>query len=163
MRGTVKVEVTNVDEPGTVTLSAVQPQSALSFNATLTDLDGATSNPKWQWAKAGSRNGSYGNITGATSSMYTPKDADIGSWLRATVTYTDLAGFRQDRHDEVDVLRAAVSGRSANNAPEFAADQDPVIETGAPARTRVERCRRTAPRAPSSATRLRPRTTTATT
>ena len=121
----VKVEVTNVDEAGTVTLSAVQPQSTVSFNATLEDLDGATSNPKWQWAKAGSRNGSYGNITGATSSMYIPKDADIGSWLRATVTYTDPedSGKTAMMKSMYSVQRI----RGDNNAPEFAADQDPVM------------------------------------
>ena len=36
---TVMVEVTNVDEPGTVTLSALRPQSAIMFTATLTDPD----------------------------------------------------------------------------------------------------------------------------
>ena len=120
----VMVEVTNVEEAGTVTLSAVQPQSAVSFNATLTDLDGDTSNPKWQWAKAGSKNGSYGNITGATSDMYTPKDADIGSWLRATVTYTDPqdSGKTAMMKSMYSVQRI----RGDNSAPEFAEDQDPV-------------------------------------
>ena len=37
----VTVEVTNVDEMGTVTLSALRPQSQTMFNATLTDPDGA--------------------------------------------------------------------------------------------------------------------------
>ena len=35
----VTVEVTNVDEPGMVTLSALRPQSAVPFTATLTDPD----------------------------------------------------------------------------------------------------------------------------
>ena len=35
----VMVEVTNVEEPGKVTLSALQPQSATPFTATLTDPD----------------------------------------------------------------------------------------------------------------------------
>ena len=123
----VKVEVTNVDEVGTVTLSAVQPQSTISFMATLEDLDGTTSNPKWQWAKAGSRNGSYSDIAGATSDMYIPKDPDIGSWLRATVTYTD-----PEDSGKTAMMKSmySVQGiRGDNNAPEFAADQDP-FETG---------------------------------
>ena len=36
----VMVEVTNVEEPGKVTLSALRPQSATLFTATLTDPDG---------------------------------------------------------------------------------------------------------------------------
>ena len=36
----VTVEVTNVDEPGVVTLSALRPQSQTMFNATHTDPDG---------------------------------------------------------------------------------------------------------------------------
>ena len=39
-RETVKVEVTNVDEAGTVKLSALQPAPGVPFTATLTDIDG---------------------------------------------------------------------------------------------------------------------------
>ena len=144
------VEVTNVDEPGTVMLSAVQPRSSVPITATLEDLDGATSNPKWQWAKAGSRNGSYGNITGATGDMYTPKDADIDSWLRATVTYTDLQDSGKTAMMKSMYSVQRVPG--VNRAPEFAADQDPHHGRGT-RWTRVERWGRTAPWAPSSATR----------
>ena len=57
----VMVEVTNVEEPGKVTLSALRPQSATRFTATLTDPDGPTgpitTGVTWQWAKAGSKTG----------------------------------------------------------------------------------------------------------
>ena len=36
----VTVEVTNVDEPGTITLSALQPQSQTEFTAKHADPDG---------------------------------------------------------------------------------------------------------------------------
>ena len=52
-------------------------------------LDGAVSDPRWQWASASSKNGTYRDIDKAVSEMYTPKDADSGSYLRATVTYED--------------------------------------------------------------------------
>ena len=55
----VTVEVTNVEEPGTVTLSALRPQSATLFTASLTDPDGSITGATWQWAKAGSKSGSY--------------------------------------------------------------------------------------------------------
>ena len=52
----VKVEVTNVDEAGTVKLSALQPASGVDFTATLTDIDsgskGLTSIATWQWARS---------------------------------------------------------------------------------------------------------------
>ena len=38
----MKVEVTNVDEDGTVELSALQPAPSVAFTATLTDLDNGT-------------------------------------------------------------------------------------------------------------------------
>ena len=38
-RKAVKVEVTNVDEDGTVKLSALQPAPSVPFTATLTDID----------------------------------------------------------------------------------------------------------------------------
>ena len=120
---TVTVNVTNVDEDGTVELSALRPQSAIAFTATLDDPDGATSNAKWQWSKSSSKNGAYSAIDKATSATYTPKDGDIGSYLRATVTYTDPEDEGKTAKMESDFTVQAVRG--SNTAPEFAADQDP--------------------------------------
>ena len=125
---TVMVKVTNVDEDGKVTLSARRPQSATAFTAMIADPDNpdtAVTDEKWQWAKAGSENGSYGNITSATSATYTPTDADIGSYLRATVTYEDAEG---EGKSAVMKAELPVQGlRGSNNAPKFAADQDPTM------------------------------------
>ena len=46
----VEVKVTNVDEDGTVTLSAVQPRVGVSLTASLTDIDGPVTGVKWQWS-----------------------------------------------------------------------------------------------------------------
>ena len=56
--------VTNVDEPGVVTLSARQPMPGVVLTATLTDPDGATSNPEWQWQKGSSNipNADHGDL-----------------------------------------------------------------------------------------------------
>ena len=43
----VMVEVTNVDEDGTVTLSARRPLVGIAFTAELTDPDGAATNRQW--------------------------------------------------------------------------------------------------------------------
>ena len=121
----VMVKVTNVDEDGMVTLSARRPQSTIAFTAVINDPDTGVSDEKWQWAKAGSLNGSYRNITGATSATYTPTDADLGSYLRATVTYEDV---EDEGKSAMMKSEFPVQGiRGANNAPEFAADQDPIM------------------------------------
>ncbi len=122
---TVMVKVTNVDEDGKVTLSARRPQSATAFTAMITDPDGGVADAKWQWAKAGSMNGSYSNIANATSETYTPMDADINSYLRATVMYEDNEGEDKSAMMKSDFQVQARRGQ--NDAPEFADDQDPVM------------------------------------
>ena len=119
----VTVEVTNVDEPGTVTLSALQPQAGTVLTATHSDPDGTISDLKWQWAKSMTMDGAYEDIDKATSSTYTPKDADIDYYLQVTASYTDAEG-----EGKTAMGTSAYAGqgvRSNNNAPEFAADQAP--------------------------------------
>ena len=131
----VVVEVTNVEEAGTVTLSALRPQSATMFTATLTDPDNIrtdnatgeiTTGVTWQWAKASSRNGVYSDIEDAESGTYTPVDGDIGSYLRATASYTDEEGSDKSAKEMSEYAVQAVRG--SNTAPEFADDQDPNVD-----------------------------------
>ena len=62
----VTVTVTNVEEDGTVTLSTLQPRIGTALTATLTDIDGAVSDVKWQWAKTDlSVFGTYVDIEGS--------------------------------------------------------------------------------------------------
>ena len=65
-RKAVMVEVTNVDEDGTVELSALQPAPSVAFTATLTDIDNPGADPataingladltgsaEWQWSRS---------------------------------------------------------------------------------------------------------------
>ena len=81
------------------------------------------SNAKWQWSKSSSKNGAYRPIDKATSATYMPKDGDIGSYLRATVTYTDPEG--EDKTAKMESAFTVQGVRGSNMAPEFAADQDP--------------------------------------
>ena len=83
------------------------------------------SDAKWQWAKASSKNGPYRDIDKATSATYTPKDADSGSYLRATVTYEDDEGEGKSAMMVSEFQSQRITG--GNNAPEFADDQDPVM------------------------------------
>ena len=120
---TVTVEVTNVDEAGKVTLSARRPQTDTEFTAGITDPDRGVVDVKWQWAKAGSKNGTYRDIDDATSEDYTPEDADAGSYLRATATYEDDEGEGKTAMMVSEFPSQRITG--GNEAPEFAAVQDP--------------------------------------
>ena len=122
----VVVEVTNVDEAGKVTLSALQPQSAVAFTASHSDPDVGISDLKWQWAKAGSKNGAYADIDKEITDAYTPVDGDIGSYLRATASYTDKEGSGKSAMVVSEYAVTAVRG--SNTAPKFADDQDPVMD-----------------------------------
>ena len=122
----VEVMVTDVDEPGTVTLSALQPQAGTKLTATDSDPDGDTSNVEWQWAKSMTMDGTYEDIDKAISSAYIPKDADIDYYLQVTASYTDPEG---EGKTAMGTSANAVQGlRSGNNAPKFADDQDPVVD-----------------------------------
>ena len=90
---TVSILVTNVEEPGVVTLSAEEPEVGVPLIATLEDGDGNISGAVWRWAR--SENGRTGwiFISGAVSSSYTPVDADGDFFLWASaVSYTDNRG-----------------------------------------------------------------------
>ena len=91
----VVITVTNVEEDGTVTLSAVQPKAGVALTASVTDLDGGVTDEEWQWSWAVAANAQHDDFTeidDADSATYTPTDGDVGRFLRATATYTDNKG-----------------------------------------------------------------------
>ena len=90
---TVTINVTNVDEDGTVTLSSANPRVGTALTARLTDRDGvAAGSVTWQWASSNAMNGAYTNIPGAMSDSYMPVAGDEDDYLRATASYTDGYG-----------------------------------------------------------------------
>ncbi len=99
----VTVNVTNVDEPGTVTLSRVQPQVGTSISASVTDLDGRPSGITWKWATSTTQGTPGPFIQGRTSSSYTPVAGDLGSnnvYLWAFASYTDPQGSGKSARTE---------------------------------------------------------------
>ena len=130
----VTVEVTNVEEGGSMRLSAVQPQAGASFyvidevgtTATVTDIkdgDEITSSIKWQWSKSTSKTTGFADIDKATEADYTPKDGDDGYYLRVTASYTDREGPNKSAQNTSSYpVQLAPSN---NVAPKFADDQDP--------------------------------------
>ena len=88
----VTIMVTNVDEPGTVTLSTTLPGVGAGLSAEVQDIDGGVTVHAWRWTRGDLASGPFTNIAGATSQDYTPVDADRGKYLRATASYTDSHG-----------------------------------------------------------------------
>ena len=109
----VTINVTNVDEPGAVTLSASTPAVGRQLTATLSDPDGSVSGQSWTWSRSASRIGGYTPIPGANAVTYTPANADLNRYLRATVTYTDALGPRKSASG------TAANATVANPPPEF--------------------------------------------
>ena len=92
----VTVTVTNANDPGVVTLSPMDPSVDEEITADLVDEDNVIEGTvEWQWSKSEEMDEGYTEITGANSAMYTPVVADIGSYLKATASYTDGLGPEQ--------------------------------------------------------------------
>ena len=116
---TVTISVGNVDEPGTVSTSPVQPQVGTALTAMLTDPDGKTSDVTWQWTRADTTS-AYADI--GSGDTYTPDTADVGEFLQATATYTDPQGSGKSAQAVSPAVQAAPI---TNVAPAF-----PSTETG---------------------------------
>ena len=109
----VTINLTNVDEAGTVALPATFV-GGTEATASVTDPDGTVSGESWRWARGDTATGSFSNISGATSASYEPVAADVGKYLRATVTYTDPEGSGKSASA---VSSSTVGG--SNAAPTF--------------------------------------------
>ena len=103
----VTVTVTDMDDPGMVAISPSQPQVDTMLTATLSDDDGGVMDVAWRWSKSMTMDGTYSNIVGATSSTYTPVDADGGYYLMATATYTDAYGSGKTAYSKAAMVGSA--------------------------------------------------------
>ena len=88
---TVTINIQNVEEPGTASLSTVQPQEGTQLSVELED-DDIPYSTRWQWYRTSSRGSTGTAITSATSRFYTPDASDVGSYLRAVASYDDGHG-----------------------------------------------------------------------
>ena len=123
----VTVNVTNVEEAGSILLSSRQPQAGTRLTATLTDPDGRISGVTWEWERSavGSQS-NWSSITGATGASYTPSDdadSDVGRYLRVTASYTDPEG--SGKNAQAVSANAVQVAPVTNNRPVF-----PSTETG---------------------------------
>ena len=126
----VEIEVTNVDEAGTVMLSTLQPQVEVALTATLTDSDVVSGTPTWMWFR--------GNdiIAGAIGDTYTPMAGDVGSVLKAKATYRDGEDTKNDKNAEAPSVHAVRAKPATNIAPTFP-DQDLTATGPQTAQTRM--------------------------
>ena len=117
----VTIEVTNVEEPGTITLSTLQPQVGVVITAMLTDPDNIGGDNlgsiSWQWYRGNSPIPGGTDGEGTVTSTYTPAAGDIGSVLRATVVYDDDEG--DDKAAQEDSAYAAREAPASNISPTF--------------------------------------------
>ena len=88
----VTVDVANVDEEGSVTLSPTRGSVGGQITATLNDADGQETNVAWAWERSQNGVTGWSIISGATSATYRSGTVDIGHFLRASATYTDSEG-----------------------------------------------------------------------
>ena len=91
---TVTISITNIDEPGSVTLAGIPPQVGRLLTATPSDPDSRPSGVTWQWERSTNRT-NWTAIAGETSNQYRPGADDAGAYLRVTATYTDVHGTGQ--------------------------------------------------------------------
>ena len=130
----VTIEVTNVEEPGTVMLSTLQPQVGQPIMATLDDPDNEDANTvEWQWYQGNSLIAAATDGEGTITSMYTPAAGDLGSVLRATAMYDDAEG--DDKTARQNSYRNVRSAPADNTAPMFP-DQSPGTDGIQTAQTR---------------------------
>ena len=153
----VIIEVLDAEDLGKVLLSQREPQVGKVVHASASDPDGGVNITKWVWERSAEITldgggtpsakcrddvgtpgigvvGDWTPIGGASSSVYTVKEADVGRCLRATATYTDDVEKPTDvPHQEEGVTEAPVQrSNPANTAPHF------VVQSGSTSRRVAE-------------------------
>ena len=106
------VNVDNLDEPGSVSLSTGSPRSGDALSASLTDPDGSVSALSWRWQR--STEDGWEDVPDATAPDYTPGAGDVGRRLQAVAAYDDGSG-------EGRTAQAATTEPVRNDPPEFGA------------------------------------------
>ena len=121
------INVTNVDEPGTVTISPLQPQIGTLLRATLSDSDVQVGFGQWKWAS--SESGLPGTFTDLTawvdenlnSNAYTyrPVDADLDKYLQVSVRYKDRVDDTIKTEDTVSTYTVRKDIVTSNADPKY--------------------------------------------
>ena len=115
------VNVINVNEPGSVVISPMQPQVGTMLTAILSDEDNvAPTAGEWQWARADSMNGPFTDIPALSTGMdYRPTIDDLGKYLQVTVVYVDRAGADPRTVQEVSAYPVREDVVTSNQPPKY--------------------------------------------
>jgi hypothetical protein len=111
------------DQPGTVTLSPMEPVIGTPVTAMLTDSDGMVTGEMWQWTRSMDMT-TWDDIADATDASYTPVAMDEGYYLRATVSYTD--GHGSDKTAMANDGQQGDDGQHGDHRPGPGGDGHPV-------------------------------------
>ena len=121
------VTVTNVNEPGMLVISPMQPQVGTELTGILTDEDNiAPGTGEWQWASSDSMTrpspdgSSWEDIPARSGDRtYRPTDDDLGKYLQVTVEYVDRAGADLREVKAVSDHPVRVDTNTSNQDPKF--------------------------------------------
>ena len=116
----VTINLTNVDEDGTVTFDPIPPKAGTPLTATVDDPDGNVSGDTWEWSSSTNANTNFTVISGADAATYTPTADDVGKYLKAKATYTDP----EDSGKSAEGTTAAAV-TAANTSPNFPGGNNP--------------------------------------
>ena len=129
---TVTVNVRNVNENGSVTISARQPQVDRPVTAEISDPDGGISGIQLRWVATGDLNTT--DCTGATftdvepTGSHTPTaaEATAGNKLCVQATYSDNATGEDETTTATGITDAVVENKPTSNAvPKFTDEEKP--------------------------------------
>ena len=124
----VTISVTNVDEPGAVSLSSTEAAFGTELTATLTDPDGDITDESWEWQW--STDGvTWHTVPGGMNASYTPSHGDEGLMLRATVEYSDAAGSASLESEATQALPMAPTPTPTQVPPTATPTQVPPTAT----------------------------------
>ena len=124
----VTISVTNVDEPGAVSLSSTEAAFGTELTATLTDPDGDITDESWEWQW--STDGvTWHTVPGGMNASYTPAHSDGGLMLRATVEYSDAAGSASLESEATQALPMAPTPTPTQVPPTATPTQVPPTAT----------------------------------
>ena len=141
----ITVTVKNVEEPGSISLDRVQPQTGVGLTAMLSDDDIPSGTTEWEWSvpkvsRPVIDNNSHWTpaaTSGHTAAEYTPLALNETKVLRVKASYNDGEGDEKTAYMvSYNAVRAAPTG---NDAPVFSetADYTRSIAESAPVGTRV--------------------------
>ncbi len=119
------VSLTDVAEPGTLTLAPWRPRVGAMYRAELNEPDMIIGSAEWSWELATNSGGPWTPALGSVAlsnngSRITPLIEDVNQFLRVTVTYADRHGA--ETLQAVSPTRVGAKGSDPNTAPVFNAE-----------------------------------------